>query len=55
MKVNLPFLFVMVAILLCTVTQAQNKFLAHDFVDGNIPIYKPAFQEDFPNWAKMLL
>ena len=33
---------------------AQDKFVAHDYINGNIPSYKPTFQESFPKWAKLL-
>ena len=32
----------------------QEKFNSHDFLEGNIPSYKPAYNETFPYWAKML-
>ncbi|MGK0365037.1 MAG: hypothetical protein ACI85O_002099 [Saprospiraceae bacterium] len=32
----------------------QQKFTAHDYIPGNMPNYKPAYQEDYPSWAKML-
>jgi photosystem II stability/assembly factor-like uncharacterized protein len=32
----------------------QQNFVSHDFIPGNIPNYKPGFQEDFPDWAKLL-
>lgn len=32
----------------------QEKFYSHDYVPGNILSYKPAYQDDFPQWAKML-
>ena len=28
---------------------AQGKFVAHDYINGNIPSYKPTFQESFQN------
>ena len=33
---------------------AQEKFVTHDFIKGNIPSYKPAFNDSYPEWAKML-
>lgn len=33
---------------------AQTKFVPHDHIPGNIPSYKPAYESDYPNWAKML-
>lgn len=32
----------------------QEKFVSHDFIEGNIPSYKPAFNDNYPKWAKML-
>lgn len=32
----------------------QEKYNSHDFIDGNIPSYKPTYNETFPDWAKML-
>ncbi|MFT4664180.1 MAG: hypothetical protein ACI8YQ_001841 [Polaribacter sp.] len=32
----------------------QQKFVSQDYIPGNIPSYKPAYQEDYPEWAKML-
>ena len=32
----------------------QETLKSHDFVKGNIPAYKPTFNENFPNWAKQL-
>lgn len=34
--------------------QEQNKYATHDHIPGNIPDYKPAYQENYPDWAKML-
>ena len=33
---------------------AQDKFNSHDFIEGNIPSYKPAFNNSYPTWGKML-
>ena len=40
--------------LLPLLLSSQQKFVSHDFVPGNLPSYKPAFQHDYPAWAKML-
>ncbi len=32
----------------------QDRFVSHDYIPGNIPNYKPAFNEAYPAWAKML-
>jgi len=32
----------------------QEQTVPHDFIPGNIPNYKPAYQADYPTWAKML-
>jgi photosystem II stability/assembly factor-like uncharacterized protein len=37
-----------------TVAIGQSQFTKYDDIPGNIKSYKPAFQNDFPNWAKML-
>jgi hypothetical protein len=33
---------------------AQDKFNSHDFIKGNIPSYKPSFDNSYPAWGKML-
>ena len=33
---------------------AQDKFNSHDFIEGNIPSYKPSFDNSYPAWGKML-
>ncbi len=35
-------------------TFGQQKFFSFDYIPGNIPSYKPAYQESYPDWAKML-
>ena len=32
----------------------QEKLMSHDLIQGNIPSYKPTFNENFPSWAKQL-
>ncbi len=32
----------------------QEKYYAHDYLPGVVPSYKPAYQDDYPDWAKML-
>lgn len=50
MRQIITFLFIFLSIKLI----AQDKFVAHDYINGNIPSYKPTFQESFPKWAKLL-
>ena len=50
MRQIITFLFIFLSINLI----AQDKFVAHDYINGNIPSYKPTFQESFPKWAKLL-
>lgn len=35
-------------------TFGQQKFTTHDYIPGNILNYKPAYQDNYPTWAKML-
>lgn len=44
----ISFLFITFSII------GQNKFVSHDYISGNIPSYKPNYQENYPKWAKML-
>lgn len=40
---------------LCTfLVFGQSRFQEHDIFPANSPNYKPAYQEDFPAWAKMM-
>ncbi len=32
----------------------QQKYFLHDYIPGSLPSYKPAYQEDYPEWAKKL-
>lgn len=32
----------------------QQKFVPHDYIPGNLPSYKPAYQDNYPDWAKMM-
>ena len=50
MRKIITLLFIFLSIKLI----AQDKFVAHDNINGNIPSYKPTFQESFPKWAKLL-
>jgi len=34
--------------------KAQQSYTIYDDAPGNIKSYKPAYQEDYPDWAKML-
>ena len=47
---------ILISFLLCTTIQifGQEKFVPHDFIPRNIPSYKPAYQANYPDWAKML-
>ena len=46
MRQIITFLFIFLSLNLT----AQDKFVAHDYINGNIPSYKPTFQESFPKW-----
>ncbi len=50
----MKFIFSLLIILLSHQVFGQHKFLPHDFVPGNIPSYKPSYNENFPSWAKQL-
>ncbi len=32
----------------------QSQYTRYDDIPGNLKSYKPAYQDDYPNWAKML-
>jgi photosystem II stability/assembly factor-like uncharacterized protein len=40
--------------LMCFSSFAQERWFPHDNIPGNIPNYKPAYQDDYPEWAQML-
>ena len=41
-------------IIICLGTSAQNTYTPYDYFPGLIRDYKPAFDNDFPDWGKML-
>jgi photosystem II stability/assembly factor-like uncharacterized protein len=47
---------ILISLLLFTTFQifGQQQFVSQDYIPGNIPSYKPAYQEDYPKWAKKL-
>ena len=47
---------IILALLFCGLNNiyAQNKFTPYDDIPGVIKTYKPAFQDNFADWAKML-
>lgn len=47
---------ILISFLLCSTLYlfGQQKFVPHDYIPGNIPSYKPAYQANYPEWAKML-
>ena len=47
-------LLLLIFILTNFYVSGQGTLNSHDLVKGNIPAYKPAFNENFPNWAKQL-
>lgn len=51
----MKFNTIMIALLtLLSGTEALGQFTKYDDVPGNIKTYKPAYQDDYPEWAKML-
>ena len=46
--ITLIFMFIVSFIL------GQSQYTKYDDIPGNLKSYKPAFQEDYPEWAKML-
>lgn len=48
------YLFFSTFLLISTFIFGQQKFVPHDFAPSNMPNYKPAYQDNFPDWAKML-
>ncbi|MFZ4464809.1 MAG: WD40/YVTN/BNR-like repeat-containing protein, partial [Bacteroidales bacterium] len=55
MKKNSLRLFLLLSILVYSIqAKAQQKFTRYDDLPGIHKSYKPAFEESFPDWAKML-
>ena len=50
MKLLLTTLLLAISCSLC----AQSQYTRYDDVPGNVKSYKPAYQADYPDWAKML-
>jgi photosystem II stability/assembly factor-like uncharacterized protein len=53
MKAQLA-LFSLLFLLVFNSSDAQNQYTPYDDLPGIIKSYKPAYQENFPDWAKML-
>ena len=49
-KRSLTFVFVT----LSSIAIGQSQYTKYDDAPGNIKSYKPAYQDDYPDWAKML-
>ena len=50
---RITFFALLTMFLSCSLT-AQQRLFPHDNIPGNIPTYKPAYQDEYPEWAKML-
>ena len=46
--------FIISFLILSNIAIGQSKYTPYDEIPGNIKSYKPAYQNDFPTWAKML-
>ena len=48
------YLLIVLSVTFVTTTIAQNHYTPYDDIPGIIKSYKPAYNDDFPHWAKML-
>lgn len=46
--------FTLLLLLTTSLLLGQQQFHDYDYLPGNIPSYKPAYQADYPTWAQML-